>query len=319
MVYNMGAGIIFHYIIINGKKQLIRNRNRTLSQLLADSLRNRAELLAKEYDELHDQQVDIEAINKMENIEHKYEKTGRFNCSPSTISDTLLRMFYTILIVIGIIATILYLFVYENKDMIQFILLISVIVTTWIGVIIGIIAIYNGATIRSSITDLKLVNEQHAANLQEFQKQRLFKLKKIKDLCQESNRILYEEKKLAEHAKKFEAITHEFDALRKHYTSIDKIFENMRSAHNILKRFNVMNEKAKLLKLFYESNKDSSPGLSRTEFERFTAKVPYVYEKLLQELDLYEFDKWDTDSNGIVSYQEFQKIIVKLIEKVEYK
>ncbi len=110
----MGAGIIFHYIIINGKKQLIRNRNRTLSQLLADSLRNRAELLAKEYDELHDQQVDIEATNKMENIEHKYEKTGRCNCAPNTISDTLIRMFYTILIVIGCPATIVYCFVYEN-------------------------------------------------------------------------------------------------------------------------------------------------------------------------------------------------------------
>ncbi len=71
------------------------------------------------------------------------------------------------------------------------------------------------------------MEQQHAANLHEFNKQTVFKLKKINDLCKESDNILYEEKKLAEHAKKFEDVTKEFDALRKHYVQVDKIFDNI--------------------------------------------------------------------------------------------
>ncbi len=61
------------------------------------------------------------------------------------------------------------------------------------------------------------------------------------------------------------------------------------------------------------------PGLDKTEFERFTAKIPYAYdEKLLHEMGLYEFEKGHADKDGIISYEEFRKVIVNLIEMVKY-
>ncbi len=80
------------------------------------------------------EQFDIETVNKMENIELKYNKTDKYNCCPSTMSG------------IGITATVLYFFVYEDDDTLQFMFLLSVIVSTWFGVIAAMIAIYNGAT-----------------------------------------------------------------------------------------------------------------------------------------------------------------------------
>eukprot|EP01083_Nonionella_stella_P221333 790854_1 len=269
----------------------------------------------EQYEALHVSRLILNTEDSNKKKEDKFKpitKTPK-GCCPATYADKIITGIYILCILTACAMIGMYFAIDESLE--QFLSLLIVCVTTWLGVIIAIIAINKGLNIRDQADKLIEQNQKYFQQLMQLRQTRETILEDLKKTRNNARALTQEEKKLTQSVDKFGDLVGEFEKLKDSFgSSFKNIFNEMNESNSILQGIQDQNHRAKLYAEFFDaSGDDEKDGLSMEEYEEFLDNIPPKYSDKFDDLG-YDFDKMDLDHNGNISKYEFEKAVQKVID-----
>eukprot|EP01083_Nonionella_stella_P009842 28167_1 len=229
-----------------------------------------------------------------------------FTCCPTTYQDKVILLIYVVCIVAATALTVIY-FVFILNLAANIGCMVGVVVVTWIGVLVGMVTIHNGANVRANAEKVKGGNKVFAQSLVDLMDLKRETLKKIKPLLNEYKALDVTQTELRGQTLRFGGLVTEFQSLREDWPDIDEVFNNLQDTDRILTRLQRSNDRAKLWDYFYEVETDGKLGLNEEEFKAFCARIPERYQKSMKRLKMTEYSRY-------IDKFEFENMIAKLLD-----
>eukprot|EP01083_Nonionella_stella_P088607 247038_1 len=231
---------------------------------------------------------------------------------PTTYADKVITAVYVLSIICAIAMTVLYFATDETIS--QFLSLMIVCVTIWVGGVVGMIALNKGFTVVDQTSELSKKHQEYCKQLKILSGKRERVLGDLKETRNIADVLHTEEKKLSERAAKFGDLMDEFNKMSTDFgDEFHKMISSFKKTDGILKGIQHHNHRAILYRKFYEASKeDKKEGLSEKEYKEFLYEIDKEYRD--------KFDKFkdlDLDDNGNISQIEFGNAVSKVLIKLK--
>eukprot|EP01083_Nonionella_stella_P002002 5767_1 len=240
------------------------------------------------------------------------EITPKRCCRPSTYADKVITAVYVLSIICAIVMTVLY---FANDETIsQFLSMMIVCVTIWVGAVVGMIAISKGFTVGDQTNALLEQNREYYDQLKALSDTRARVLEDLKKTRNNAQSLHAEEEKLTESVAQFGDLVDEFNKMKETFgKSFQNMFSSLNESNSILKGIQNQNHRAKLYAHFYElSKEDKREGLSPEEYKQFLGDIPPMYRDKFD-----DFGTLDKDHDGNISKIEFENAVAKVLNAMQ--